>query len=67
MVLCVVFNCVFKKIILYFRNIGVFLKWLCLKCKINIDYVSVCKKMECIRCKIIFCFVCFKIVIDGKL
>lgn len=67
MVLCVVFNCVFKKIIFYFRNIGVFLMWVCLKCKIIIEYVSVCKKMECLRCKIIFCFVCFKIVIDGKL
>lgn len=46
---------------------GVFLNWMCFGCLIIIEYESGCKIMMCERCKIKFCFVCFKIVVDGDL
>lgn len=62
-----VLNCAPKKTIFHSRNTGVPSKRLCPKCKILLTHANACKKIECFRCKTIFCFVCLKIAIDGKL
>lgn len=56
-----------KKIIFQSRNTGVPSTRMCPNCNITIIHERACKKMECKRCKTIFCFVCLRVALDGKL